>query len=174
MDAFPIEDVVVDAALWSDFSSDALEFEAESWSLVVDSSFCNKQEKDVIKRQDVIYELMQTELHHIQTLFIMSEVFRKGMKEELQMDHSTVDRIFPCLDELLESHKSFFYNLRERKQESREGSDRNFVINRIGDILVQQFSAENAEKMKLIYGEFCSHHIEAVNLFKELQHNKKF
>ncbi|XP_018426730.1 PREDICTED: rho guanine nucleotide exchange factor 28-like [Nanorana parkeri] len=173
MDAFPIEDVV-DAALWSDFSSDALEFEAESWSLVVDSNFCNKQEKDVIKRQDVIYELMQTELHHIQTLFIMSEVFRKGMKEELQMDHSTVDRIFPCLDELLESHKCFFYNLRERKQESREGNDGNFVINRIGDILVQQFSAENAEKMKHIYGEFCSHHIEAVNLFKELQHNKKF
>ncbi|XP_073480314.1 rho guanine nucleotide exchange factor 28 isoform X1 [Aquarana catesbeiana] len=173
MDAFPIEDVV-DAALWSDFSSDALEFEAESWSLVVDSSFCNKQDKDVIKRQDVIYELMQTELHHIQTLFIMSEVFRKGMKEELQMDHSTVDRIFPCLDELLESHKSFFYNLRERKQESREGNDGNFVINRIGDILVQQFSAENAEKMKHIYGQFCSHHIEAVNLFKELQHNKKF
>ncbi|XP_068104536.1 rho guanine nucleotide exchange factor 28 isoform X2 [Hyperolius riggenbachi] len=173
LDAFPIEDVV-DAVLWNYFSSDAMEFEAESWTLVVDPSFCSKQEKDVIKRQDVIYELMQTELHHIQTLFIMSEIFRKGMKEELQLDHSTVDRIFPCLDELLESHKSFFYNLRERKQESREGNDRNFVINRIGDILIQQFSAENAEKMKRIYGEFCSHHIEAVNLFKELQQNKKF
>ncbi|XP_040277387.1 rho guanine nucleotide exchange factor 28 isoform X1 [Bufo bufo] len=173
MDTFPIEDVV-DSALWSDFSSDALEFEAESWSSVVESSFCHKQEKNVIKRQDVIFELMQTELHHIQTLFIMSEIFRKGMKEELQLDHSTVDKIFPCLDELLESHKLFFYNLRERKQESREGNDRNFVIHRIGDILVQQFSAENAEKMKRIYGEFCSHHIEAVNLFKELQQNKKF
>ncbi|KAM4050360.1 rho guanine nucleotide exchange factor 28 isoform 2-T2 [Anomaloglossus baeobatrachus] len=172
MDTFPIEDV--DSALWSDFSSDALEFEAESWSSVVDSSFCLKQEKNVIKRQDVIFEFMQTELHHIQTLFIMSEIFRKGMKEELQLDHSTVDKIFPCLDELLESHRSFFYNLRERKQESREGNDRNFVIHRIGDIFVQQFSAENAEKMKRIYGEFCSHHIEAMNLFKELQQNKKF
>ncbi|XP_056395877.1 rho guanine nucleotide exchange factor 28 [Hyla sarda] len=173
MDTFPIEDAV-DSALWSDLSSDTLEFEAESWSSVVDSSFCHKQEKNVIKRQDVIFELMQTELHHIQTLFIMSEIFRKGMKEELQLDHSTVDKIFPCLDELLEIHKSFFYSLRERKQESREGNDRNFVIHRIGDILVQQFSAENAEKMKMIYGEFCSHHIEAMNLFKELQQNKKF
>ncbi|XP_075035899.1 rho guanine nucleotide exchange factor 28 isoform X2 [Mixophyes fleayi] len=173
IDSFAIEDVE-DAALSSDFSSDTLEFEAESWSLVVESSFCIKQEKDVIKRQDVIFELMQTELHHIQTLSIMSEIFRKGMKEELQLDHSTVDKIFPCLDELLESHKSFFCNLRERKQESREGNDRNFVINRIGDVLVQQFSAENADKMKRIYGEFCSHHIEAVNLFKELQQNKKF
>ncbi|CAJ0925415.1 unnamed protein product, partial [Ranitomeya imitator] len=150
-------DDVVDSALWSDFSRDTLEFEAESWSSVVESSFCHKQEKNVIKRQDVIFEFMQTELHHIQTLLII-----------------TVDKIFPCLDELLESHKSFFYNLRERKQESREGNDGNFVIHRIGDILVQQFSAENAEKMKRIYGEFCSHHIEAVNLFKELQQNKKF
>lgn len=28
--------------------------------------------------------------------------------------------------------------------------------------------------MEKIYGEFCSHQKEAVNLFKELQQNKKF
>nr|XP_058917743.1 rho guanine nucleotide exchange factor 28 isoform X4 [Kogia breviceps] len=172
-DSFLMEDVV-DSSLWSDLSSDAQGFEAESWSLVVDPSFCSRQEKDVIKRQDVIFELMQTEMHHIQTLFIMSEIFRKGMKEELQLDHSTVDKIFPCLDELLEIHRHFFYSMKERRQESCVGNDRNFVINRIGDILVQQFSEENANKMKKIYGEFCSHHKEAVSLFKELQQNKKF
>ncbi|XP_008588301.1 PREDICTED: rho guanine nucleotide exchange factor 28, partial [Galeopterus variegatus] len=172
-ESFIMEDVV-DSSLWSDLSSDAQEFEAESWSLVVDPSFCSRQEKDVIKRQDVIFELMQTEMHHIQTLFIMSEIFRKGMKEELQLDHSTVDKIFPCLDELLEIHRHFFYSMKERRQESCAGNDRNFVIDRIGDILVQQFSEENASKMKKIYGEFCSHHKEAVSLFKELQQNKKF
>ncbi|XP_052557221.1 rho guanine nucleotide exchange factor 28 isoform X3 [Tympanuchus pallidicinctus] len=174
MDSFVME-VEVDSSQWTDISSDAQEFEAESWSLVVDPMFCNKQEKDVAKRQDVIFELMQTEVHHIHTLYIMSEIFRKGMKEELQLDHSTVDRIFPCLDELLEIHRQFFCRLRERRQEScEEGSERNFVISRIGDILVQQFSEENATKMKKIYGEFCSHQKEAVNLFKELQQNKKF
>uniref|UniRef100_A0A5F8GEP3 Rho guanine nucleotide exchange factor 28 n=1 Tax=Monodelphis domestica TaxID=13616 RepID=A0A5F8GEP3_MONDO len=173
MDSFIMEEVV-DSSLWSDLSSDAQEFEAESWSLVVEPSFCSRQEKDVIKRQDVIFELMQTEMHHIQTLLIMSEIFRKGMKEELQLDHSTVDKIFPCLDELLEVHRHFFYSMKERRQESCEDSDRNFVINRIGDILVQQFSEENATTMKKIYGEFCSHHKEAVSLFKELQQNKKF
>nr|KAF6439747.1 Rho guanine nucleotide exchange factor 28 [Rousettus aegyptiacus] len=172
-DSFLMEDVV-DSSLWSDLSNDAQEFEAESWSLVVDPSFCSRQEKDVIKRQDVIFELMQTEMHHIQTLFIMSEIFRKGMKEELQLDHSTVDKIFPCLDELLEIHRHFFYSMKERRQESCADNDRNFIISRIGDILVQQFSEENANKMKKIYGEFCSHHKEAVSLFKELQQNKKF
>ncbi|XP_069080059.1 rho guanine nucleotide exchange factor 28 isoform X2 [Pleurodeles waltl] len=172
-DTFPIEDVV-DSPLLGDLCVDALELEAETWSLAVDPSFCSKQEKDVIKRQDVIFELMQTELHHIQTLFIMSEIFRKGMKDELQLDHSTVDKIFPCLDELLDIHKEFFNNMKERRLESSEDTDRNFIISRIGDILVQQFSEENAEKMKQIYGEFCSHHKEAVNIFKELQQNKKF
>ncbi|KFP30885.1 Rho guanine nucleotide exchange factor 28, partial [Colius striatus] len=174
MDPFMMEDDV-DLSQWTDLRTDAQEFEAESWSLVVDPVFCSKQEKDVIKRQDVIFELMQTEVHHIHTLFIMSEIFRKGMKEKLQLDHSTVDRVFPCLDELLEIHKQFFCRMKERRLESCEtGSERNFVINRLGDILVQQFSEENATKMKKIYGEFCSHQKEAVNLFKELQQNKKF
>ncbi|XP_010280590.1 PREDICTED: rho guanine nucleotide exchange factor 28, partial [Phaethon lepturus] len=174
MDHFMMEDDV-DLSQWTDLRTDAQEFEAESWSLVVDPVFCSKQEKDVIRRQDVIFELMQTEVHHIHTLFIMSEIFRKGMKEELQLDHSTVDRIFPCLDELREMHRQFFCRMKERRQESCEaGNERNFVISRIGDILVQQFSEENATKMKKIYGEFCSHQKEAVNLFKELQQNKKF
>ncbi|XP_063277536.1 rho guanine nucleotide exchange factor 28 isoform X2 [Prinia subflava] len=174
VDAFMMEGDV-DLSQWTDLCTDAEEFEAESWSLVVDPMFCSKQEKDVVKRQDVIFELMQTEVHHIHTLFIMSEIFRKGMKEELQLDHSMVDRIFPCLDELLEMHRQFFCRMKDRRQESCEaGSERNFVISRIGDILVQQFSEENATKMEKIYGEFCSHQKEAVNLFKELQQNKKF
>ncbi|NWY69145.1 ARG28 factor, partial [Erithacus rubecula] len=174
MDTSMMEDDV-DLSQWTDLCTDAEEFEAESWSLVVDPMFCNKQEKDVVKRQDVIFELMQTEVHHIHTLFIMSEIFRRGMKEELQLDHSMVDRIFPCLDELLEMHRQFFCRMKDRRQESCEaGSERNFVISRIGDILVQQFSEENAIKMEKIYGEFCSHQKEAVNLFKELQQNKKF
>ncbi|XP_035247881.1 rho guanine nucleotide exchange factor 28 isoform X3 [Anguilla anguilla] len=171
-----INEDTVDAPLRNDLNADMLDYEAESWSMAVDHKFCKKLEKSVIKRQDVIYELMQTEMHHIQTLTIMAEIFRKGMKEELQLDHSTVDKIFPCLDELLDFHKSFFCAMKERRQScTQEGSDRNFLIDRIGDILVHQFSCDNAERMKQVYGEFCSHHTEAVNFFKELQQqNKKF
>ncbi|KAJ8400128.1 hypothetical protein AAFF_G00401670 [Aldrovandia affinis] len=85
----------VDGPLRNDLSADLLDYEAESWSLAVDHKFCKKQEKRVIKRQDVMYELMQTEMHHIQTLTIMAEIFRKGMKEELQLDQDVVDKIFP-------------------------------------------------------------------------------
>lgn len=38
-----------------------------------------------------------------------------------------------------------------------------------------QFSDENKDKMKQVYGDFCSRHNEAVSFFKELQqHNKRF
>ncbi|KAG8130981.1 hypothetical protein E2320_017577, partial [Naja naja] len=171
VDSFIIEDDV-DASLWNDLSTDTLEFEAESWSLVVEPWFCNQQEKDVIKRQDVIFELMQTEGHHIHTLFIMSKIFRKGMKEELQLDHSTVDKIFPCLDELLELHQQ----LEGLKIYLGSGKTSllTYSVYSIELLLFFQFSEENARKMKTIYGEFCSHQKEAVSLFKELQQNKKF
>ncbi|XP_030593764.1 rho guanine nucleotide exchange factor 28-like isoform X2 [Archocentrus centrarchus] len=164
----------VDAPLLSDLSADLLGLEAESWSLAVTADFCRQHDRHTIKRQDVIYELMQTELHHIQTLTVMSEVFRRGMLEELQLDWDCVARIFPCLDPLLIFHRNLFRALQERRQAATQTEDsQNYVIHQIGDILLQQFSDENAEKMKKLYGEFCSHHTEAVNVFKELQQQNK-
>ncbi|XP_014878951.1 rho guanine nucleotide exchange factor 28-like isoform X5 [Poecilia latipinna] len=166
----------VDAPLLSDLSADLLGLEAESWSLAVCPDFCRQHDRRTIKRQDVIYELMQTELHHIQTLTVMSEVFRRGMLEELQLDSDCVARIFPCLDPLLLFHRNLFRALQERRQAATQtDNSRNYLIHRFGDVLLQQFSDENAETMKQVYGEFCSHHMEAVNVFKELQQqNKKF
>uniref|UniRef100_A0A3Q3E3J8 Rho guanine nucleotide exchange factor (GEF) 28a n=1 Tax=Labrus bergylta TaxID=56723 RepID=A0A3Q3E3J8_9LABR len=166
----------VDASLLSDLSADLLGLEVESWSLAVSPEFCRLHDRRTIKRQDVIYELMQTELHHIQTLTVMSEVFRRGMLEELQLDLDCVARIFPCLDPLLLFHRNLFGALQECRQTATQPENpRNYLIHHIGSVLLQQFSDENAEKMKQVYGEFCSHHTDAVNVFKELQQqNKKF
>jgi len=142
---------------------------------------------------------MQTELHHIQTLTVMSGVFRRGMLEELQLDWECVARIFPCLDALLLFHKNLFGALLQRRGAAAQPEDpRNYLIHQIGDILLQQvglrrafthvwkdcartrsdrplaqFSDEYAEEMKQVYGEFCSHHTEAVGVFKELQQQNK-
>uniref|UniRef100_A0A3Q3N161 Rho guanine nucleotide exchange factor (GEF) 28a n=1 Tax=Labrus bergylta TaxID=56723 RepID=A0A3Q3N161_9LABR len=168
----------VDTFVHSDMSGDAVDYEAESWSLAVEHKFCKKQDKRAVKRQDVIYELMQTELHHLQTLHIMAEVFRRGMREEVQLDTEAVERVFPCLDQLLLFHHAFFAAMKERRRHSSadpQGHGRNYLIGRIGDVLLQQFSDENSEKMKQVYGDFCSRHNEAVSFFKELQqHNKRF
>ncbi|XP_060538541.1 rho guanine nucleotide exchange factor 2 isoform X3 [Pantherophis guttatus] len=160
---------VVYSQLMSDFEMDEKDFEADSWSLAVDNSFLQQHKKEVMKRQDVIYELIQTELHHVRTLKIMTNLFRKGMLEDLQMDASVVQSMFPCVDELSEIHDGFLVHLLERRKESlADGSRKNFVISRLGDILIQQFSGPAAEQMKKAYSEFCSHHTKAVKLYKEL------
>lgn len=88
-------------------------------------------------------ELMQTEMHHVRTLKIMSDVYSRGMMQELQFEQQTVEKVFPCLDDLLNIHNQFFQRILERKKESlADKSEKNFVIKRIGDILVNQVSDE--------------------------------
>ncbi|KAG1928607.1 rho guanine nucleotide exchange factor 2 [Pimephales promelas] len=157
------------ASLLEELERDGKDFEVDSWSMAVDSSYLQSQRKDVIKRQDVIYELIQTELNHVRTLRIMDGVFRRGMMEEVLMETGVVNAIFPCLDQLLSIHSSFLSQLLQRRNHSlAPSSTRNFTIQRLGDILVDQFSGQNAEEMRKCYVEFCSRHLKAVKLYKEL------
>ncbi|KAM6167254.1 rho guanine nucleotide exchange factor 18 isoform 2-T2 [Erethizon dorsatum] len=164
------------ASLRSEIESDAHEFEAESWSLAVDPAYAKKQKREVVKRQDVLYELMQTEAHHVRTLKIMLKVYSRALQEELQFSGKAVSCLFPCVDDLLDMHSHFLARLKERRQEAlEEGSEQNYVVQKIGDLLVQQFSGENGKRMKEKYGVFCSGHNEAVSHYKLLlQQNKKF
>uniref|UniRef100_A0A3P9PSW7 Rho/Rac guanine nucleotide exchange factor 18 n=1 Tax=Poecilia reticulata TaxID=8081 RepID=A0A3P9PSW7_POERE len=164
------------AAVRADLESDAQDLEADSWSLAVDQHYLKKHSKDVVKRQDVIYELMQTEMHHVRTLKIMLRVYVQEMKENLQMDSGRLDCLFPRLENLLDLHTHFLSCLRERRRENLiSPSERNYTINRVADILIAQFSGEIGERMKNCYGDFCSHHTEAVSLYKEmLQNNRRF
>ncbi|XP_029355223.1 rho guanine nucleotide exchange factor 18 isoform X2 [Echeneis naucrates] len=164
------------AAVRADLESDAQDLEAESWSLAVDQQYVKKHSKEMVKRQDVIYELMQTEMHHVRTLKIMLQVYVRELKENLQMDSGRLDCLFPRLENLLELHTNFLSCLKERRRENLiSPHDRNYTINRVADILIAQFSGEIGERMKDSYGDFCSHHTEAVSYYKEqLQNNKKF
>ncbi|XP_073715756.1 uncharacterized protein [Misgurnus anguillicaudatus] len=165
---------IIDSQLMGEFEADAKEFEADSWSVTVDQNSLKQLNKDVIKRQDVIYELIQTEMHHLRTLRIMSDVYSKGLMSDQLLEVQTAEKMFPMLDELLDLHTFFLSALLERKRESRlEDSDRGVVINRIGDVLVSQFSESNGENMRKVYGKFCSRHTEAVNFYKELHARDK-
>uniref|UniRef100_A0A8D2ZTK0 Rho/rac guanine nucleotide exchange factor (GEF) 18b n=1 Tax=Scophthalmus maximus TaxID=52904 RepID=A0A8D2ZTK0_SCOMX len=164
------------AAVRADLESDAQDLEAESWSLAVDQQYVKRHSKEMVKRQDVIYELMQTEMHHVRTLKIMLHVYVRELKENLQMDPGRLDCLFPRLENLLELHTHFLSCLKERRRENLVSSNnRNYNINKVADILITQFSGEIGERMKDSYGDFCSHHTEAVGYYKEqLQNNKKF
>nr|XP_024653866.1 rho guanine nucleotide exchange factor 2 [Macaca nemestrina] len=164
-----IDEEVIYNELMSDFEMDEKDFAADSWSLAVDSSFLQQHKKEVMKQQDVIYELIQTELHHVRTLKIMTRLFRTGMLEELQLEPGVVQGLFPCVDELSDIHTRFLSQLLERRRQALcPGSTRNFVIQRLGDLLISQFSGPSAEQMRKTYSEFCSRHTKALKLYKEL------
>ncbi|CAG08023.1 unnamed protein product, partial [Tetraodon nigroviridis] len=164
------------AALRADLESDAQDLEAESWSLAVDQEHLRKLSREAVKRQDVIYELMQTEMHHVRTLKIMLHVYARELKENLQMDPGRLECLFPRLENLLELHVHFLSRLKERRREGPSSAgDRNYTVHRLADVLTQQFSGEMGEKMRDCYGDFCSRHTEAVSYYKEQkQNNKKF
>ncbi|KAJ3597455.1 hypothetical protein NHX12_000980 [Muraenolepis orangiensis] len=107
---------------------------ADSWSVAVDHTFLQSQRKDVIKRQDVIYELIQTEFHHVRTLRIMEGVYRRGMLEEVMLEPGVVHAVFPCLDQLLGLHQAFLaLMLARRTQALAPGSPINFTIQQLGN-----------------------------------------
>ncbi|KAJ8417429.1 hypothetical protein AAFF_G00286560 [Aldrovandia affinis] len=143
---------MMDSQLMGEFEAEAKDLEADSWSFTVDRKFLKQLRKDVIKRQDVIYELIQTEMHHVRTLRIVAEVYTKGMLEE-RLPGRVLDR------------------KRESRQEN--GDAGGFLVRNIGDVLVAQFSGSNAERMKKVYGRFCSRHKEALNFYKELHAKDK-
>ncbi|KAM9701079.1 rho guanine nucleotide exchange factor 2-like, partial [Menidia menidia] len=113
--------------------------QADSWSLAVDPGYLQTQHRDVIKQQDVIYELIQTEFHHVRTLRIMEGVFRRGMLEEVLLEAGVVHTVFPCLDRLLELHAAFLSELLARRREGlAPGGGNNFTVRRLGDLLLRQ------------------------------------
>ncbi|KAG8190158.1 hypothetical protein JTE90_008692 [Oedothorax gibbosus] len=143
--------------------------EPETWNATVDKKIIKKLKDREIKRQEALYELIITEKHHCLTLQIMQKVYAQGMMRELNTPRETIDRLFPCLSDLVDLHKVFLCRLRERQNEGP-------VIENISDILAEQFHDEfKAEQMKMAYGQFCSQHIESLNLYKDmLKSDRKF
>ncbi len=64
------------------------------------------------------------------------------MYKYLNLPREVVERIFPCVDEMIDLHFRFLEQLRIRQNEKR-------VVDSIADILLQQFSGDNIEKHQL-------------------------
>ncbi|CAL1537295.1 unnamed protein product [Lymnaea stagnalis] len=136
--------------------------EPEAWSITVDRKTIKKMTTKDIKRQDIIWELINTEKQYVKRLKIMQKIFSHAMLHEMNYTSDQVDRLFPRLDELLELHSNFLRQLLLRQTKNEDRS-----IDEIGDILMNQFGDTCAEKMKAVYGVFCSRHTEAMQLYKE-------
>nr|KAG5709907.1 hypothetical protein BaRGS_029949 [Batillaria attramentaria] len=136
--------------------------EPEAWNVTADKKTLRKMNAKDIKRQDTIWELIQTEKHYVKRLKIMQKLFRDPMVRELNVLEEQAERMFPNLDHLVAIHATFLRNLLALQTINADRS-----VDEIGSLLVKQFSEGSAEKMKSAYGVFCSKHTEAIQLYKD-------
>ena len=64
---------------------------------------------------------------------MIQKIFVEGMYKYLNMPKEIVERIFPCIEDLIELHFKFLHQLRARQNEDN-------VVGSIADILLDQFS----------------------------------
>ncbi|XP_051943076.1 rho guanine nucleotide exchange factor 18a [Hippocampus zosterae] len=161
--------------LRGELESDAQSLEAESWSAAARPDYLRGLDRAAVKRQDVIYELIQTEMHHVRTLKILRHVYMHELRQSLLLYEDKVGALFPGVDALLTLHQHFLDCLKVRQSQSRqEGAPDAYQITQLGDVLIAQFSGLLGEKMRDWYSIFCSRQTEAVGFYKEqLQSNKK-
>ncbi|KAE8742151.1 hypothetical protein FOCC_FOCC012291 [Frankliniella occidentalis] len=139
----------------------------DSWTPTVSKEVTKKLKEKEVKRQEHMYEFILTEKHHCLTLRVMQKVFVEGLQRHFQLGPN-LGRMFPRLADLTEIHLEFLAKLREKQRASP-------VIDTLSDILLEQFSGEGAARLKACYGEFCSRHRDAVNMYKYyLQHDRRF
>ncbi|KAM9719246.1 rho guanine nucleotide exchange factor 18a isoform 1-T2 [Menidia menidia] len=161
--------------LRAELEIDAQNLEAESWSVAVDQDYLKALSKEDVKRQDVIYELIQTEMHHVRTLKTLYHVYLHELERSFLMEEGKLERLFPRVEALIALHQHFLNCLKERQiQSQEEGSTNNYLITQLGDILINQFSGRLGEQMMESYSVFCYRHSEAIGFYKEqMQSNKK-
>ncbi|KAJ8962807.1 hypothetical protein NQ318_001207 [Aromia moschata] len=103
--------------------------------------------------------------------YVGKEISRKLKEKEVKRQEHIYEFILTekhhCMT-LLVMQKDYYRALDKGKGE-------NPVVSSIADILLEQFSDQHAVKLKSAYGEFCSRHRDAVEIYKYyLQNDQRF
>ncbi|XP_065167145.1 rho guanine nucleotide exchange factor 18 isoform X2 [Atheta coriaria] len=149
---------IIAADLCSDLSLGLHENEPDSWTPHVGKELAKKLKEKEVKRQEHIYEFILTEKHHCMTLLVMQKIFMDGLQKYFNLG-TNLERMFPRLNDLIDLHLNLLSRLRQRQREAP-------VVSSIADILLDEFSNPRAARLKSAYGEFCSRHRDAVELYK--------
>ena len=142
--------------------------EDTDWQRTVDRRLLRKMNKHERDRQNIIHELIQTERHHYRALHVLKLVFKTQMEKHLSEESLAI--MFPQLDNLIEISRCFLDRLEERR--GKEGT--NIIVQDISDILLDQFTAEKREQILNTFGEFCTYHLIATEMYKEQLKKKHF
>ncbi|KAJ3585939.1 hypothetical protein NHX12_012346 [Muraenolepis orangiensis] len=129
---------------------------SQCWSDTVDSHDLTARE---IKRQEVIYELTQSERQLIEDLILVKKVYYEPMLKLEIMTESELGHIFGTLDSLIPLHEEFLTRL-----EKLRGSEK--TVGAVGPTLMNWFPCLDA------YVTYCCNQVGAKALLDQKKHEK--
>lgn len=125
---------------------------ATSWSSIVGADALSEIPEQERKRQEAIFELIETESTHVRDLQIIVEVFFNSMNDLLSEKASTV--IFANIETVLIAAVSLLSDLEDRQRSSR------LYINTIGDLLERHMPSMN------VYMPYCVNQSSAAQILE--------
>ncbi|KAJ3411048.1 Myosin 10A, isoform D [Chytridiales sp. JEL 0842] len=126
-------------------------YETGSERFVLDLS---KLDRDEIKRQEVVFELITTEREYLRDLQITINVFQNPMKEKSILPAIKIALVFSNIEQLLPLSQELLSRLLQRRRE------RMGVVDRVGDIFLEMGQYLNMYKI------YCGNQPEAVAFLK--------
>lgn len=139
--------------------------EEAAWKQTIDIKVYRKINKGERERQAILHELLHTEKQHFRALHVLKLIFRHGISK--RVSEETLDQLFPKLDELIDISKDFI-----KRMEKKRGNSS--MINDLSDVLLHQFSDQSYSRMLSAFSGFCSGHLNAMEIYRDLLKKKTF
>jgi len=133
----------------------------QKWSDFVSNSTIQNLSKKEVQRQEVMFEMINTEKDYLKDLDIVMDIYIDPMKKQKIIRQKDIDVIFSDWENILLVHREIMKRLEDRQKQG-------YVINEIGDIWIQM-----SDYLK-VYTMYCSNHPYALIKLQILSRNKNF
>lgn len=128
-----------------------------SWASLVDKTALEGIPPGERKRQEAIFELINTEVAYVRDLQLIVEVFYSSMLPLLSTKEITV--VFANIEDLLLTNTGFVSSLEERQKDCR------LYVDRIGDIVLNHLPNMG------VYMEYCVNQGTAIKVLQSLRNS---
>ncbi|TFK20128.1 hypothetical protein FA15DRAFT_600278 [Coprinopsis marcescibilis] len=129
-----------------------------SWASLVDKTALEGIPSSERKRQEAIFELINTEVAYVRDLQLIVEVFYSSMLDILS--HKEITVVFANVEDILLTNTAFLSSLEERQKECR------LYVDSIGDILLNHIPNMG------VYLEYCVNQQTANKVLQSLKQSK--
>ena len=113
------------------------------WSSRATEECLASLDRQEVKRQDLINELIHTEKTHVKKLKVLLRVFRAPLLDAEALQKKMVLALFPGLDELVEFHVAVMRRLCDRIERGDHCR-----VDEVGDVIADVFSLGKSEAMR--------------------------